>query len=178
MGWTFPYGASRKYVIAELTDHYVSENKLFERTCLAKCYKGSNFKGTLYAVFENRHFNGDEAVRFIFVAMLQCRKMDGKMSWGYKDMEESMGPCQCGCPVSYFDLVPVVPNASAERWRERCRLQQRQVALRVKLNRAIRRGEVDPRLAKEQYNEFLRQWAPMLDRQEEEFKTECASSGS
>jgi hypothetical protein len=176
MGWTFPYYATRKSVIAELTDHYVSENKLFERTCLAKCYKGSNFKGTLYAVFENKHFNADgtleKTVRYIFVGLLQCRKMDGQMTWGYKDLEESMGPGECGCPVSYFKLVPVPPNNWARLWRERCVLRQKEVALRVKLNRAIRKGEIDRNLAQAQYDEFKKNWITMMEKIDAEHEAE------
>jgi len=176
MGWTFPYGANRKSVIAELTDHYVSEDKRFERTCLAKCYKGSSFKGTLYAVFENKHLKADgtleKTVRYIFVALLQYSNYRGEHTWGYKDMEESMGPCVCGCPVSYFKLVPEAPNNWARLWRERCVLKQQEVAMRVKLNRAIRKREIDPTLAQARYNEFIKQWKALNEKVDAEHEAE------
>jgi hypothetical protein len=37
--------------------------------------------------------------------------------WGYKDIDESMGPYETSCPLSFFGLAPVV---DAE-WRERCK---------------------------------------------------------
>ena len=40
--------------------------------------------------------------------------------WGYKDIEESMGPYEDSCPLSFLDMVPT-PEGYAAEFRERCK---------------------------------------------------------
>ena len=63
-------------------------------------------------------------------------------SWGYKDLDESVGPVDVGCPMRFLELVPLPPGGDqgyAAAWRERVRaehakLRRRwQVGDRVKL---------------------------------------------
>ncbi len=41
--------------------------------------------------------------------------------FGYKDMSESMGPCESECPRRILDLLTATENTYALAWRERCR---------------------------------------------------------
>ena len=41
--------------------------------------------------------------------------------FGYKDMEEAMGPCEAECPPAILNLLTPTENAYALAWRERCR---------------------------------------------------------
>ena len=41
--------------------------------------------------------------------------------FGYKDMSESMGPCESDCPARILDLLTATENTYALAWRERCR---------------------------------------------------------
>ena len=41
--------------------------------------------------------------------------------FGYKDMEESMGPCECDCPESILNLLTPTDREYAVQWRARCR---------------------------------------------------------
>lgn len=41
--------------------------------------------------------------------------------FGYKDMDEGMGPCEAKCPASILDLLGPPRNDYAAQWRERCR---------------------------------------------------------
>jgi len=41
--------------------------------------------------------------------------------FGYKDMSESMGPCESECPARILDLLTATQNTYALAWRERCR---------------------------------------------------------
>lgn len=53
--------------------------------------------------------------------------------FGYKDMEESMGPCEDRCPARVLDLLTPTDNAYALGWRERCRARiERQAHLNAK----------------------------------------------
>ena len=41
--------------------------------------------------------------------------------FGYKPMEESMGPCEKDCPIPILDLLTPTENAWAQAWRKACR---------------------------------------------------------
>jgi len=41
--------------------------------------------------------------------------------FGYKDMEESMGPCESNCPAPILDLLTPTDREYAVQWRARCR---------------------------------------------------------
>jgi hypothetical protein len=41
--------------------------------------------------------------------------------WGFKDLDESAGPCEVGCPLSYLAAPHAEPVGFAAHWRERVR---------------------------------------------------------
>jgi len=41
--------------------------------------------------------------------------------FGYKDMDESMGPCEADCPAAILDLLTPTDRPHALDWRARCR---------------------------------------------------------
>jgi hypothetical protein len=41
--------------------------------------------------------------------------------FGYKDMEESIGPCESNCPAPILDLLTPTDREYAVQWRARCR---------------------------------------------------------
>jgi hypothetical protein len=45
----------------------------------------------------------------------------GRGGWGYKDLDETVGPCAVDCPVSYLDAPHLPREAWARQWRERVR---------------------------------------------------------
>lgn len=107
MGWFFPYGALRADVIDEVTRERVGDGRVF-RT-LRKCFRGN----TMYALHESGP-EGDTK-KWISVYLLQRDSASG--DWGYKPIEESMGPVQMDCPVSYLDEADEPPNEYAREWR-------------------------------------------------------------
>jgi hypothetical protein len=56
----------------------------------------------LWTVWEHRRREG-AVDRYIGCDLLAGQR---GYCWGYKDMEESMGPCYYTCPLKYLDLVP------------------------------------------------------------------------
>ena len=70
----------------------------------------------------NRHWyvaEHKDGVRFIGLDLMASGGGDG---WGYKDMDESAGPCYYDCPLAYLDLVANHnPVAFAAEWREKVR---------------------------------------------------------
>ena len=105
MGWTFPHDASRRDVIDELTRDQSSEGKVF-RT-LRKCFRGN----TMYAL----HESGKEGETRKWLAVYLLQRSQG--TWGYKDMDESMGPYYFDCPVSYLDQADEPTSDTARKWR-------------------------------------------------------------
>jgi hypothetical protein len=57
------------------------------------------------------------------------RARDGYL-FSYKDMEESMGPCECDCPEPILDLLTPTTAEYALQWRASCR--ENAAARRVK----------------------------------------------
>lgn len=103
MGWLF---MSEMRTKSQLIAHLTAPNEGW-RT-LAKCVKGS----ALWAV----HENADSGKRLLACYLLGA----DQGAWGYKDMTESMGPCEISCPVAYLDMVPD-PGGYATAWRARVR---------------------------------------------------------
>ena len=63
----------------------------------------------------------DKDGSFTFGAVFLTRYDDG--CWGYKDMEESAGPCESRAPLSILNLLSELkdPDSYALAWRQRCR---------------------------------------------------------
>ena len=122
MGWLFTNGSTRSGLISERTkgwQHAAGDGTEVKSACLANCYRGGVFSGVLWTVWERTFTKGGHEVkpteRWIGCDLLRYQSSYG---WGYKDMEESMGPYFYSCPLKYLDIVPVVAN---ESWREQVR---------------------------------------------------------
>ena len=101
MGWL--YGCyDRKSQIADLVKGWENEtpNGTVKTYVLKHCYRGNAFSGVLWVVFE-RTIPNQSTERFIACFKLEYR---GGL-WGYKDMDESMGPHYYSCPLSYLDMT-------------------------------------------------------------------------
>jgi hypothetical protein len=111
MGWLFKSGCSRRDLVAERTKDWertTPEGVSVKTTCLAHCYRGGAFSGVLWTVW-GRSFTKDgvevqNTERWIGCDLLRSQKGFG---WGYKDLDESMGPYFYSCPLKYLDLVPI-----------------------------------------------------------------------
>lgn len=51
--------------------------------------------------------------------------------FGYKDMDESMGPCEDHCPAHILDLLTPTDREHANAWRQRCRANLERRARKV-----------------------------------------------
>ena len=108
MGWLFTTGIDKSDLIRERTETSEFTNRdgdKIKHESIRHCCKGN----TLWSVIVV-HKNDVEVARFIGCDLLR----KGHGGWGYKDMEESMGPCYYSCPLSYLDLAPVTNT----EWRE------------------------------------------------------------
>ena len=126
MGWLFRIGTTRKGVIEERTRTWEREG--VQTTCLAYCYRGNPYSGVLWTVWE-RNGPGVESERWIGCDLL---KYDRNDHWGYKDMDESVGPFYYSCPLGYLDKVPVVTNPV---WRDCVRSYHAELAAKRQAKR-------------------------------------------
>jgi len=99
MGWTFTHGASRADIIAEVVGIH---SKIH-----AKAFVGN----TMWTVAE-----GSNGEKFVACILLQR----SSYGWGYKVMDEGMGPVQVSCPLSFLDMADD-PTGYAVAWREKVR---------------------------------------------------------
>lgn len=72
-----------------------------------------------YAAVETR--NTETGEREVWAAVFLLHFCRGRHNFGYKDMTESMGPCEAQCPQRILDLLTPTDNANALEWRQRCR---------------------------------------------------------
>ncbi len=101
MGSYFTLGATKADVIAELA----------ATPTVLECEV--NRKGdTLWILHQSAQ---NPNVRLIECCLLIDQKGYG---WGYKPMDETMGPYYYDCPVSYIDKASAPLNESSKRWRE------------------------------------------------------------
>lgn len=59
-----------------------------------------------------------KVVAFVFLLDYRPRQPDYDM--GYKDMDESMGPCESECPERILQLLSPTDHEYALNWRQRC----------------------------------------------------------
>lgn len=120
MGWLFRQDMTRKELIADRTEFWErkSGETIVKSMPLAHCYRGGSFSGVLWAVWERRFIkDGEDAEpqqRWITCDLLQYRRDSG---WGYKDMDESMGPYYYSCPMKYLNMVPIEQFGGNAEWR-------------------------------------------------------------
>lgn len=104
MGWTTSNRWTRKSLIAERVEGEVTRHSGTIRECLAHCYKGAPWSGTLWSVWKLTKVDGT-IVKFIACDLLRWSNYEGG-SWGYKDLEAGMGLNQTNCPLSYLLMGP------------------------------------------------------------------------
>jgi hypothetical protein len=78
---------------------------------------------TYYAALEV--LRPDRELRVVGIVCLikyNLRDKEGFI-FGYKDMDEDMGPCEAECPAAVLDLLTVTTNENALNWRATCRLR-------------------------------------------------------
>lgn len=64
-------------------------------------------------------YEADALGRYVFAAVILTSRNNGE--WCYKDMEESMGPCEAQAPQKLLDMLSPTTKEYALSWRERCK---------------------------------------------------------
>lgn len=143
MGWSFGWD-TRKSIIEHCTreersvvgpEHYkyikdLDGNQVTvpdgEVTChwttVKSQFKGTPYQGNLWCVKEVTYSIGGvpfNTIRFIALYLLKCSRYGGVPEWGYKDMDETCGPYEVNCPLSYLAMTPAPKGQYAVEWRRR-----------------------------------------------------------
>lgn len=126
MGWLFIEGTSKRDLITKLTSTEENHHRRWET--LSHSVRGN----VIWSVVELTNKDQQYSWRFITCYLLRS---DRKYGWGYKEMEESMGPNHYSCPLKYLKMVPEA-NANAN-WREAVREYHHQRNRRVEIGQRI-----------------------------------------
>jgi len=112
MGWSFSNiyteRSDRKEFIASIVKKSENDEGIWES--LASCLRGCN----LWSVMQVTNKKTGEIKKFIMLYMIEYRSG----SWGYKDIDEGMGPNSLSCPPKYIGMADAVePDSYAGKWR-------------------------------------------------------------
>ncbi len=97
MGWYYTYNASRKDLICELTKGWNKKGYSFAHV-IRHCTRGN----VLWTVWEVKGPGPRPVLCHIGCDLLQ----NSSEGWGYKPMDEGMGPYYYTCPLSYLKIAP------------------------------------------------------------------------
>lgn len=119
MGWTFYHVDAWNGKIdrkAECDALYTWNNEQTGDSC--RVLKSSMVGSTWYGACERTRPNEKP---YVFAGVCLTR-LDSKeyCNFGYKDMDESMGPFQRDCPVSILNLLSTTEYEYAVEWRKAC----------------------------------------------------------
>lgn len=132
MGWLFCEPTRRHLVDRILGDRFTGE----QVRRLDHSLQGNK----LWVLYAYTH---DPDKRFIVLYKLAGTRGDlhpDYCRWGYKDVDESMGPCEYGCPERLL-AQSTDQHDYAVSWREDCRAWNKREAARKKHVRALKRGD-------------------------------------
>jgi hypothetical protein len=109
MGWLISHDLTKKEQVAELVKGWSNAEAGTGTRCLDYSVRGN----TLFAVMEPIVGGTPQPDdRWIMVCLL---RKDRGYGWGYRDLDESMGPFNYNCPMKFLRMVPKV---TCEEWRE------------------------------------------------------------
>lgn len=115
MGWT--YMSKPESVKDWFRGEYGGENSLWKHEVLDVAIVNMN---ELYAAVKRTHKESGESCVWAAVFILNFRPSDYH-NFGYKDMDESMGPYNTNCHERILDLLTPTDNEESNKWREQCR---------------------------------------------------------
>ncbi len=151
MGWLFTVGGSRKSVIASIVksheikidhgDGNVTRN-VFD--VVKHCFKGAvTHQGNLWCLCRRRSYYNDvlqDECRWVLLCLMAYSSRD--QGWGYKDIDDAMGPLEVGCPQSYIDACTEPSNDYAREWRKKVTEYNARLSMSVKAYNTATIGDV------------------------------------
>lgn len=99
----------------------------YEQTVLASCTKGNVY----YAAVHQKTKEIDRVLAVVCLYYYSPKRKKG-FNFGYKGMDETMGPCKYNYPERYLNMLTEPINEYSRQWREEVR---RRIDLRKRLNK-------------------------------------------
>ena len=118
MGWDYTQGVKKADIVKAILS---GGDKPTEYFPIAHKVVGH----CLWVVWE--HDSQDKQARFIGLYLLESQKGFG---WGYKSLQESMGPSEVSCPLQFLEITPSPDSPYAEEWRKKVRQYHQETAIR------------------------------------------------
>lgn len=121
MGWTLLHKDPRQ------SPHDFFAREFGSGTAYGTLLASRTVGSTVYLAWQKQ-----DGTVFAIVCLTQRKPRDHD-NFGYKDMDESMGPVESRCPAAILDLLSPTTSEYALAWRQRCRdyatrLQTRRLA--------------------------------------------------
>ncbi len=115
MGWTYTHKEKAKSIKEFFSEEFGFANDK-RRVSLLDC---AVVRFAAYLAFEDIDLLTGRREVFAVVCLLHYRPGD-YYNFGYKDMEETMGPYNYDCPERILKLLTPTTNKYALRWRKKC----------------------------------------------------------
>ena len=138
MGWLISYSDTKSETIARRTKTEVNAEGTRRWRYPKSCVRG-NCLWKILVIEDLKDGVWVEHIRIIALDLLRSGGPD--MGWGYKDIDETMGPCETSCPISYLDMVPCPDNEHARDWREAVRAKAAGKQAVTEVIRAMKKGD-------------------------------------
>lgn len=118
MGWTFTRKEKNETVLQffENSFNYTREDGSYGK--ILKC-KVVGMK-TAYMAYEIKQADPAAVKIVALVCLLEYRPKDYWYNFGYKDMDETVGPCESNCPEDILKMLTPTDYEYAIEWRKRC----------------------------------------------------------
>lgn len=130
MGWDYCYDWQKKSDIVQArTKSWENEERI--HTCLEHSTSGN----VLWTVWEVRNKVNGFSERFIGCDLLQYDRRD--QCWGYKGMDESMGPYYYSVPQKFLDMVP----EQNPEWRKQVQAHRDHKKVQAAKKRSVQIGQ-------------------------------------
>ena len=132
MGWTTLH-----------RDKGMSDREFFEKefpnglTQNGKILKCATVRNVFYAAVQNN----DDAPHMpgkVWALVVLIQRTRGDYNFGYKDMDENMGPNADDCPIEILDLLSPTDHDYALSWRASCRAKREALASKPKVGAGTR----------------------------------------
>ena len=108
MGWDFAQ-ISKKELIADLL-----KSKPLD-------YELQNFSKTESVLWVLIDTKEKKYGKRVICYLIERRKIEGKYWWGYKDIDDMMGPCAVSCPLRLIEASTKIKHDYVKMWHDQVR---------------------------------------------------------
>lgn len=118
MGWMYIHKEPGKSIFDTFKEEFPGHENEHHKVRLIDCACPNPREA--YLAFEDIDKKTGKREVFAVVCLLDHQPRD-YLNFGYKDMDETMGPLPTRCPERILKLLTPTDNETALKWRERCR---------------------------------------------------------